>query len=189
MSHAIRHIYVHIPFCARICPYCAFYKTKPAAAQSGRFCDALLHELQQSAAAFTLQPQTIYFGGGTPTTLSTSQLTSLLSGFRERLDLTELREWTVEANPGSVSAAKAAALRNVGVTRVSLGVQAWQDDLLDTLGREHNAEQAEMSFRVLREAEFPSVNIDLMFGIPGQTLANWEATLAKTIALRPDHVS
>jgi oxygen-independent coproporphyrinogen-3 oxidase len=189
MSHAIRHIYVHIPFCARICPYCAFYKTKPDAAQSGRFCDALLRELEQSAATFVLQPQTIYFGGGTPTALSTIQLSHLLTGFRERLDLTQLREWTVEANPGSVSAPKAAALRDLGVTRISLGVQAWQDSLLTTLGREHNAEQAEASFRILREAEFPGVNIDLMFGIPGQTIADWEGTLARTIALRPDHIS
>ena len=189
MSPVIRHIYVHIPFCARICPYCAFYKTKPDVVQSGRFCTALLRELESSAGMFQLQPETIYVGGGTPTALSTIQLRDLLSGFRDRLDLSELREWTVEANPGSVSVAKAAALRDLGVTRISLGVQAWQDNLLNTLGREHNAQQAEVSYRILREVDFPSVNIDLMFGIPGQTLSDWEATLARTIALRPNHIS
>jgi oxygen-independent coproporphyrinogen-3 oxidase len=189
MSHTIHHFYVHIPFCARICPYCAFYKTKPDPAQATRFCEALLRELEQQAANFALEPQTIFFGGGTPTALSTAQLELLLGGFRDRLDLSSLTEWTVEANPGSVSARKAAALRRLGVTRISLGVQAWQDASLVTLGREHNAQQAEASYHILRDAGFSSINIDLMFGLPGQSLAQWEATLARTIALRPDHIS
>lgn len=186
---AIRHLYVHIPFCARICPYCAFYKVRPDASQTERFCDAILAELDQHKRSFQLGPETIFFGGGTPTALSTSELQRLLGGFRERLELAGLREWTVEANPGSVSPAKAKALRDVGVTRISLGVQSWDDCLLTLLGREHNAAQAEASFRILRDADFPSVNIDLMFGLPGQTLAQWQQTLFKTIALRPDHVS
>lgn len=189
MQQVIRHLYVHIPFCARICPYCAFYKTKPDADRSARFCDALLRELDGHAAMFALRPRTIFFGGGTPTALSTSRLEHLLTGFRARLDLTELGEWTVEANPGSVSRSKAAMLRQVGVTRISLGVQAWQDHLLQTLGREHTAQQAEESYEIVRGSHFQSVNIDLMFGIPGQTLADWEATLAKTTSLRPDHIS
>ena len=96
---------------------------------------------------------------------------------------------TIEANPGSVSPRKAALLKSAGVTRVSLGVQSWDDDLLRLLGREHNATQAEESFRILRAAEIGSLNVDLMFGLPGQTLAQWEQTLARTIALQPDHVS
>jgi oxygen-independent coproporphyrinogen-3 oxidase len=186
---AIRHLYVHIPFCARICPYCAFYKVRPDASQTERFCDALLVDLDRQNASFRLEPQTIFFGGGTPTALSTSQLERVLDGFRDRLELGRLREWTVEANPGSVSPAKAKALRDLGVTRISLGVQSWDDGLLALLGREHNAAQAETSFKILREANFPSVNIDLMFGLPRQTLAQWQLTLAQTIGLRPDHVS
>ncbi len=185
----MRHLYVHIPFCARICPYCAFYKERADPAQTDRFCRALLLELQSLADTFDLRPETIFFGGGTPTALSTAQLDLLLGGMRDRLDLTELTEWTIEANPGSVSARKAALLRDHGVTRVSLGVQSWDDGLLRLLGREHNAAQAEESFRILRSAGIGSLNIDLMFGLPGQTLAQWEATLAKTIALQPDHVS
>ncbi len=185
----MRHLYVHIPFCARICPYCAFYKERADPAQTERFCHALLTELRSLGDAFDLQPQTIFFGGGTPTALSTAQLDLLLGGFQHQLDLTQLREWTIEANPGSVSSRKAALLQNRGVTRVSLGVQSWDDGLLRLLGREHNAAQAEDSFRILRAAGIASVNIDLMFGLPGQTLAQWEATLAKTIALQPDHVS
>src|SRR4026208_1973460 len=104
-SNVIRHLYVHFPFCARICPYCAFYKTRGNAADVGRFCQALVSELQSTAA---LSPSTIYFGGGTPTALKTSQLEAILSAFHRRLDLSELEEWTIEANPGSVSARKAA---------------------------------------------------------------------------------
>jgi oxygen-independent coproporphyrinogen-3 oxidase len=113
----------------------------------------------------------------------------LLGGFRERFDLSLLAEWTIEANPGSVSARKAAVLHKLGVTRVSLGVQSWDNELLKVLGREHNARQAEQSFHILRAAGFSNVNVDLMFGLPGQTVEQWKSTLEKTIALQPDHVS
>lgn len=186
---SVRHIYVHIPFCARICPYCAFYKDLLDRSQTWRFCGALLRELDQQHANFVLSPETMYFGGGTPTALTTSQLEFLLGGFRERLDLSSLREWTIEANPGSVSASKAAVLRKLGVNRVSLGVQSWDNELLRVLGREHNAQQAEQSFYILRAAGFSNVNIDLMFGLPGQTIEQWKLTLDKTIALQPDHIS
>lgn len=182
-------MYVHIPFCARICPYCAFYKERADPAQTQRFCEALLRELDTIVETFALTPQTIFFGGGTPTALTTAQLDFLLRGFGERLDLTRVEEWTFEANPGSVSARKAALLQQLGVTRISLGVQSWDDELLTLLGREHNAAQAEASYHVIRGAGFESVSIDLMFGLPGQTLAQWEATLARTVSLQPDHIS
>ena len=218
----VRHLYVHIPFCARICPYCAFYKDLLDKSQTGRFCEAILRELQESAgtdlrskvrggralpikmeghapsrakpgpdsvAPSRILPSTIYFGGGTPTALTTTQLEFLLGGFQAALDLSELKEWTTEANPGSVSARKAAVLRKFGINRISLGVQSWDDGLLTILGREHNAAQAEESFRILRDAGFGNINIDLMFGLPGQTREQWETTLEKTVALGPDHVS
>lgn len=185
----IRHLYVHIPFCARICPYCAFYKTLADSSQTGGFCEALLCETSALASRFPVRPKTIFFGGGTPTALNTQQLELLLGGLHERLDLSELREWSVEANPGSVSPRKAALLRGLGVNRLSLGVQSWDDGLLKLLGREHNAAQAEASFEILREAGFENISLDLMFGLPGQTLAQWESDLAKTISLKPDHIS
>lgn len=215
-ENVVRHLYVHIPFCARICPYCAFYKERADSSQTQRFCEALLRELETIAGQLQparphassenmtalsrhvfhpaqtevrLEPATIFFGGGTPTALTTAQLEFLLGGFREHLNLAHLVEWTVEANPGSVSPRKAALLRKLGVNRISLGVQSWDDELLKLLGREHNAAQAEASFQVFREAGFNNVSIDLMFGLPGQTLAQWETDLAKTIALRPDHIS
>jgi oxygen-independent coproporphyrinogen-3 oxidase len=186
---AVAHLYVHIPFCARICPYCAFYKERGDNSQTQRFCEALLSELDQWRDRLAIAAETIFVGGGTPTTLTTTQLEFLLGGFRDRLDLSALREWTVEANPGSVSARKATLLRSLGVNRISLGVQSWDDGLLQLLGREHNAAQAEASFHLLRGAGFANLNIDLMFGLPGQTLAQWETTLQKTIALGPEHIS
>ncbi|HEX3420263.1 MAG TPA: radical SAM family heme chaperone HemW [Candidatus Udaeobacter sp.] len=180
----VRHIYLHIPFCARICPYCAFYKELLDPSQTWRFCEALLRELSDR-----LVPSTIYFGGGTPTALNIGQLELLLGGLRERLDLSQLVEWTIEANPGSVSARKATVLKRFGVNRISLGVQSWDDELLKLLGREHNAEQAVESFLILRDAGFTNINVDLMFGLPGQTVDQWRTTLGKTIALRPEHVS
>ena len=172
-AEIVSHLYVHIPFCARICPYCAFYKERADSSQTQRFCEALLRELEDVSARFALKPETIFFGGGTPTALTTAQLEFLLGGMRERLDLSRLVEWTLEANPGSVSSRKAALLRQVGVSRISLGVQSWDDELLKLLGREHNAAQAEASFQILREAG----------------LAQWEADLEKTISLQPDHIS
>jgi oxygen-independent coproporphyrinogen-3 oxidase len=198
----IHHLYVHIPFCARICPYCAFYKDLLDRSQTWRFCEAILRELelyqggaisgsprQLESRRSLLLPSTIYFGGGTPTALTTAQLEFLLEGFRQRLDLSSLEEWTMEANPGSVSARKATLLRRLGVTRISLGVQSWDNELLRVLGREHSADQAAQSFHLLRAAGFTNINVDLMFGLPSQTIEQWRLTLEKTIALQPDHIS
>jgi oxygen-independent coproporphyrinogen-3 oxidase len=188
-AETIRHIYVHIPFCARICPYCAFYKDLLDRSQTERFCEAILRDLDRQCKSFVLSPETIYFGGGTPTALTTSQLEFLLGGFRERLDLSSVAEWTIEANPGSVSARKAALLHKLGVTRVSLGVQSWDNNLLNVLGREHNSQQAEQSLHILRAAGFSNINVDLMFGLPRQTIEQWKSTLERTIALEPEHIS
>jgi putative oxygen-independent coproporphyrinogen III oxidase len=186
---AIIHLYVHVPFCARICPYCAFYKERADSSQTQRFCEALLCEVDERRACVRLGPETIFIGGGTPTALTTAQLGYLLGGFRDRFDLSAMYEWTVEANPGSVSPRKAELLRSLGVNRISLGVQSWDDELLKLLGREHDAAQAEASLQILRRGGFTNLNIDLMFGLPGQTLGQWETTLKKTIALGPEHIS
>jgi oxygen-independent coproporphyrinogen-3 oxidase len=185
----IRHIYVHIPFCARICPYCAFYKELIDRSQTERFCQAILKELCQQARDRRLFPSTIYFGGGTPTALTAAQLEFLLGGFRDQLDLSELVEWTIEANPGSVSLRKAQLLQRLGITRISLGIQSWDDDLLKLLGREHNAKQGEESFGIFRDTGFSNINVDLMFGLPGQTIRQWRSTLERTVSLGPEHIS
>jgi len=185
----IRHVYVHIPFCARICPYCAFYKELLDRSQTQRFCEAILTELDRHLVVRPIAPTSIYFGGGTPTALTIAQLEFLLRGFHDRLDASQLVEWTLEANPGSVSRRKAEMLRRLGVNRISLGVQSWNNQLLKLLGREHNADQAEESIQILRSAGFSNINVDLMFALPGQTRSQWRATLERTISLQPKHIS
>ncbi len=183
----IAHLYVHIPFCPKVCPYCSFYKETSDRNKTRRFLDAVLIEAARHAPQ--LKPRTIFFGGGTPTALSTSQLRYLISGLTERIDISDLEEFTVEMNPATVSGEKATMLRELGVNRVSMGVQSWDDGLLATLGRVHTSRQARRSYEILREAGFDNINLDLIFGIPGQNCEQWRASLQETMALAPDHVS
>jgi oxygen-independent coproporphyrinogen III oxidase len=186
-SRMIMHLYVHIPFCPKVCPYCSFYKEASDRNKTRCFLDAVLAEADRHACQLT--PQTIFFGGGTPTALSTSQLEYLIGGLRERVNLSDLQEFTVEMNPATVSLEKAGVLRKLGVNRVSMGVQSWDAGLLATLGRVHSASQAQRSYEILREAGFENINLDLIFGVPGQTCEQWRASLEKTIALNPSHIS
>lgn len=185
----IRHLYFHIPFCPKLCPYCSFYVEVGAKNKNRGFLNAILRDVELAAEQYDLRPETIYFGGGTPSSLLADQLEYLLGGLRDRLDLSALKEWTLEANPATVRPEKAKLLRSLGVSRISLGVQSWDDALLKTLGRVHNAAAAERTYHTLREAGFLGVNIDLMFAVPGQSHEQWFATLAKTAELAPDHVS
>ncbi len=179
-------LYIHIPFCHRICPYCSFYKHTPGTTPIGSFVDALTAEAKSR---LTEAPRTIYLGGGTPSMLSPGHLTKLFTALHAAIDFSKLDEVTLEANPATFDAAKARLFRELGVTRVSLGIQSFTPHVLEILGREHSVAQADESVRILREAEIPSVNIDLMFSIPGQSKADWEQTLEHVISLEPDHVS
>lgn len=183
----IRHLYVHIPFCPRVCPYCSFYKEASDRNKTQGFLDAVLSEAERWSDQ--LQPHTIFFGGGTPSALSTPQLIYLLSGLHERLDFSQVSEWTLEMNPATVSLEKACELRRLGVNRISMGVQAWDAPSLEVLGRVHTADQAERSYGILREAGFSNVNLDLMFGVPGQSGETWQSNVQKTIGLDPEHIS
>lgn len=185
----VRHLYVHIPFCPKVCPYCSFYKEASDRNKTQQFLDAVLAEAEMRNQSSEIQPETIFFGGGTPTALSTPQLTYLLTGLRERLDLSRVSEWTLEMNPATVSMEKGTRLRELGVNRVSMGVQAWDDPTLQALGRVHSSQQALNSFRILREAGFENINLDLIFGVPGQTQEKWLESLHRTIDLGPEHIS
>ncbi len=184
-----RHLYVHIPFCHRICPYCSFHKHLPGDTNIAAFVDSLLAELEARVADHPTIPRTIYFGGGTPSFLSRAHLRTLLQGIHDRLNLSSLEEWNLEANPATFDLEKALLLRELGVTRLSLGVQSWDPGLLGVLGRDHSPEDATSAFTTLREAGFDNINVDLMFSVPGQTTAQWEDTLEKTLSLEPEHVS
>lgn len=183
----VGHLYVHIPFCPKVCPYCSFYKEASDRNKTQAFLDAVLATAEVQSEG--LRPRTVFFGGGTPTALSTSQLEFLITGLRSRIDFSEVREFTVEMNPATVSLEKARVLLALGVNRVSMGVQSWDTALLATLGRVHSAAQAARSYEILREAGVPNINLDLIFGVPGQTSAIWADSLARTVALGPDHIS
>ncbi len=187
----IRHLYVHIPFCHRICPYCSFYKHEPGSTDTAAFLNALTVEALAARRKWgrRIELETVYFGGGTPTMLSTTHLERWLPEFRAALGIEEVKEWTVEINPRTIDARKAEALLGAGVTRASLGVQAWDQSSLTVLGRDHAPEEAEEAYQVLRSACFPVVSLDLMFAVPGQTLEAWQYSLRRSLALQPDHLS
>ncbi|MFZ4116598.1 MAG: radical SAM family heme chaperone HemW [Chthoniobacterales bacterium] len=183
----IKHLYIHIPFCPNICPYCSFYKESAGRERVELFLDALLMEASHHASK--LRPRTIFFGGGTPSALSFSQMERLLTGLHRILDLSALEEWTIEMNPATVALDKANLLYQAGVNRISMGVQSWDDTVLKTLGRTHSAQKAEESFHLLRDAGFKNISIDLIFGTPQQSLYSWKKTLEHSIYLAPDHLS
>jgi oxygen-independent coproporphyrinogen III oxidase len=182
-------VYLHIPFCHRICPYCSFYKHTPGSTPIGGFIDALTSEARARIPAAGHHPRTLYLGGGTPSMLSPGHLRKLFNDLHDLVDFTRLEEVTMEANPATFDLAKARLFCDLGITRVSLGIQSFSPHVLATLGREHSAGEAAASVGILREAGIPQVNIDLMFSIPGQSSGDWESTLHQTIALAPDHVS
>lgn len=184
----IVHLYLHIPFCHRICPYCGFYKHTPGRLANRAFVDAILTEAERRAPA-GMAPETVFFGGGTPTLLSPSLLDRLLRGLHDRLDLSQVREWTIEANPATFDPAKALLMRGLGVDRISLGVQSFQPTILETLGREHSGAEAIAAFRILRQAGFENLSVDLIFSVPGQDLALWQADLDTALSLSPEHLS
>ncbi len=182
----ISSLYVHVPFCAQKCSYCAFYSEPAGGELINRYVAALIREMEMVAA--DLRPRTIFFGGGTPSLLNLRQWDQVLRAM-ERLNLLGAEEFTVECNPATVSADKAKLLRDFGVNRISMGVQSLDEDLLDRLGRVHSRAMVFKSFDILRRAGFDNLNLDLMFAIPGQTLEIWRATLDEALALGSEHLS
>lgn len=182
----VSSLYIHVPFCAQKCAYCAFYSEPSAADLINRYVAGLVRELE--IVAEDLRPETIFFGGGTPSLLNLRQWEKILQAMR-RLNLLGAKEFTVECNPATVSSDKARLLRDFGVNRISMGVQSLDEALLDRLGRIHSREMVFRSFEILRQAGFENLNLDLMFAIPGQTLEVWRATLAEALALGTEHLS
>ncbi len=182
----VASLYIHVPFCAQKCAYCAFYSEPSGGDLINRYVAALIRELE--LVADDLKPKTIFFGGGTPSLLNLRQWEQILRAM-ERLHLLGAEEFTVECNPATVSADKAKLLRDFGVNRVSMGVQSLDESLLDHLGRIHTREMVFKSFDILRRAGFDNMNLDLMFAIPGQTMEVWRTTLAEALALGSEHLS
>ncbi len=183
---AIEHLYVHVPFCAKKCAYCAFYSEAGDGELIQRYVDALIAELKMTAG--DLNPTTIFFGGGTPSLLNLRQWEQILQTI-QAFPWNPAREWTVECNPATVSLDKARLLREGGVNRISMGAQSFDETLLDKLGRVHSREMIFKSFNTLRAAGFDNLNVDLMFAIPGQTMETWRKTLAEAQSLGSEHMS
>lgn len=185
-------IYIHVPFCRRKCPYCDFKSIEAARAPEERFAGCLLKELGVVSQKECLQDPvlcTLYFGGGTPSILSPAIVAEIIRSVRSSFKPGEGPEITLEANPDTVGLEKLTALKDAGVTRLSIGFQALDDRHLVLLGRTHTAEAALGAFSQARKAGFENIGVDLMFAIPGQTLSDWERTLSKVAALKPEHIS
>ena len=179
-------LYVHVPFCASTCDFCAFYQTKPTAEGVGGFLAGIADEAK--LVNWTRPVTTVFWGGGTPGLLSPKDLGRLAETVRAHCH-GEPEEWTVELAPASVTPQRLAALREAGVTRISMGVQSFQPALLDGLGRQHTLPQIYRAYDHVRAAGFASVNLDLMFALPGQTEAEWAADVSEAVRLAPDHLS
>ena len=185
-----RALYIHIPFCASKCPYCDFNSYVAEGQPVDRYLDALEREMELTARQFPPAPlRSVFVGGGTPTVLSPKQLTRLLEAVRRHFPLEPDAEITVEANPGSADPAKLEALRAGGANRISFGAQSFDDGLLAAIGRDHTARDIAISVREARRAGFGNISIDLMFGLPGQTLAQLADSVEKALELDLPHYS
>jgi oxygen-independent coproporphyrinogen-3 oxidase len=186
-------LYIHIPFCRRRCHFCYFkvYTDKNAAQIQG-YIDAILAELELYAKRAFLggrRPQFVYFGGGTPSYLSAQQLKSLTDGLKAIVPWDGVEEVTFEAEPGTLNEKKLVAIRELGVTRLSLGVENFSDHVLEANNRAHLSKQVQAAYGWSRAAGFPQINIDLIAGMIEETQENWITNVAKTIEMRPDCVT
>jgi oxygen-independent coproporphyrinogen-3 oxidase len=179
----VRHLYVHLPFCAHRCGYCDFVTVVGRRGQHAAYVDALLAELALEGSVLADEVDTVFLGGGTPTFTEAEELQRVLSA------LPRAREITVEANPETVTAELAALLRANGVTRVSVGAQSFQPQLLEVLERRASPDDVRRAVHTLRDAGFDNSSLDLVYGIPGQSTAQLDADLAEALALEPEHLS
>ena len=184
-------LYVHVPFCQTKCPYCDFNTYQGIESLMSPFLDALLTEIATWARALNHPPvNTVFFGGGTPSYLPDGFLGRIMEAIGRGFPVCPDAEITIEANPGDLmSPDKAGSLLAQGINRISIGVQSLDNDLLNLLGRRHDADQAIGAFRTVSEAGFDNVNMDLIYGLPRQSLDQWQDTLSRLAALEPAHIS
>lgn len=194
---AARALYLHVPFCFHKCHYCDFYSiTHQSEDRMGAYVDRVLKEASLWGAdqpGPTPVPTTIFFGGGTPGLLPPNLMRRMIRGLHERLDLSQVREWTCECNPATVRESYGleylSMLRELGVNRLSFGAQSFATADLAALDRRHNPEDVPASLATARAAGFQRLNIDLIYAVPGQTLESWQQTLEQAIALQTEHLS
>ncbi|MCP5128274.1 MAG: radical SAM family heme chaperone HemW [Pseudomonadales bacterium] len=183
-------LYIHLPWCERKCPYCDFNSHEARHIPEMDYVDALLLDLQADLAlASDRTISTLFIGGGTPSLFSAQAISRLLTGIGSIIELSDALEATMEANPGSAEADKFAEFRAAGINRLSLGVQSFDDTCLQALGRVHNSDQAVAAIEYARAAGFGSFNIDLMHGLPGQSIETANRDLRTALAFAPPHLS
>lgn len=189
-SHNTSAVYIHIPFCEHICYYCDFNKVFLEGQPVDEYVDLLIKEMQITAANKQLEPiDTVFVGGGTPTTLNEAQIAKLCTAIQEIFPMKEEVEFSFEANPGDLSVAKVQTMKDYGVNRISMGVQSFNNDLLKKIGRIHTVKDVYQSVENMRTVGFENVSIDLIFSLPGQTEADFQDTLNQALALDLPHYS
>jgi len=180
-------IYVHIPFCSKKCPYCDFYSiTDQSLKQS--FIEALIQEIQMVSNP-SLVCDTLYFGGGTPSVLKAKNIERIIENAYRLFNFLHDTEITIEVNPGTVTNEKLKGYQSVGINRINIGVQSFNDEFLDFLGRIHSSDDADLTIRGARKAGFDNIGIDLIYGIPGQTKKMWFSDLQRAVEFEPEHLS
>ena len=182
-------LYVHIPFCVRKCQYCDFLSGPSDEETKDRYIEALLKEIRAAEHTEDYEIVSVFIGGGTPSALKAEAIASIMRTLQEQFFVCEDAEVTIEANPGTVDLEKLTIYRNVGINRLSLGLQSTDAEELKLLGRIHSYEEFLKSYEWAREAGFSNINIDLMFAIPGQTGEAWRQHLYQVAELNPEHIS
>ncbi len=182
-------IYVHIPFCVKKCAYCDFLSFPAGEDAQAAYVDSLAGEILREKGRWELEVSTVFFGGGTPSLLPAGAIARILHVLRETFPFGRDVEITVECNPGTLDAKKLASYLQAGVNRLSIGLQSASDGELALLGRIHTWDGFLRTFSLARDMGFSNINVDLMFGLPGQTAASWGQTLGKVRKLRPEHLS
>lgn len=188
-QNKIIELYVHIPFCVKKCDYCDFLSAPAGRDTQEQYVQALLHEIQTEGGRRKEPVASVFIGGGTPSILEADLLEKILKALYRCFYIEKEAEVTMEANPGTLTLEKLRICRENGVNRLSLGLQSPDDTELASLGRIHDYQQFLESYQMVREAGFHNVNVDLMFGIPGQTRDGWEKSLRIVAALNPEHIS
>lgn len=190
-SVEITGLYVHIPFCFHKCHYCDFYSiTRQAPDRMSRFVDLMLREADfWTHGPPILRPRTVFFGGGTPTLLPEAEMRRLIRGLRDRFDFSGTIEWTVEANPATVTSEYAATLAAAGVDRISMGAQSFNPAELAILERHHNPDDVPRGLGIIRSAGIERLNLDLIYAIPGQNIESWLRSLQSAVSLQTEHLS
>ena len=183
-------LYIHIPFCIRKCNYCDFLSFPETESRIAQYCHALKEEIKRTGdQAEGIGVRSVFIGGGTPSILEAEQITEIMTCIRNNFSIEKNAEITTESNPGTLNAEKLNCYHELGINRLSIGLQSTDDDCLRRLGRIHTFQEFEKNYEQARKSGFQNINIDLMSGLPGQSLRGYEDTLNRVTELKPEHIS